>query len=85
MFHCSRCGRRYPSKLEMQEIRRPNGQIEAVCRHCLGTSRCEVCGFTSAERKQFGIRKVEGKWRVVCVKCIAGPPAPPAGPRRGGK
>jgi hypothetical protein len=91
MLHrCDRCGRRYPSRLEMTELKRPDGSIEVVCRVCQATSRCEVCGFVSDDRRKFGIRKVEGAWRVVCTKCIEGRtgPAPrrpgARGPRRGG-
>ena len=70
MHHCSRCGRRYPSKLEVTEVKRPDGSVETVCRHCQRTSRCELCGFTSGDRKDFGVRKVSGRWRVLCSKCV---------------
>lgn len=70
MHQCSRCGRRYPTKLEIREVRRPDGTMEIICKHCQSTSRCDVCGYTSKERKDFGIRKVAGRWRVLCQKCI---------------
>lgn len=75
-FRCSRCGRRYPSKLEVTEERAEDGSIEVVCRHCRRNSRCEVCGLVSDDRRQFNVRKVEGKWRVVCVKCVLGESRP---------
>jgi hypothetical protein len=75
-FRCSRCGRRYPSKLEVTEQRTPDGNVEVVCRHCRSTSRCEVCGMVSEDRRKFSVRKVEGKWRVVCAKCLLGETQP---------
>ena len=87
LYRCARCGRRYPSRLEITEIRHPDGSFEPVCRQCLKTSRCELCGMVSDDRRKFGIRKVEGKWSVLCVKCIAAQsrPALPGRPGRGRK
>ena len=86
LFHCSRCGRSYPSKLEVTELRMADGTVEVVCRHCRATSRCDVCGMVSEDRKKFNVRKVEGKWRVVCVQCLAGESQPgrPGRPGRKG-
>lgn len=70
----------------MTEIRRPDGTLEVICRQCHSTSRCEVCGLVSEDRRAFGVRKVEGRWRVVCKKCIMGEteggrPGAPGAPR----
>ncbi len=70
MHQCSRCGRRYPTTLEVRTVRRPDGTIETICKHCESASRCEVCGYSSRDRKSFGVRKVAGKWRVLCTKCL---------------
>ncbi len=70
MHQCSRCGRRYPTTLEVSEIRKADGTMETVCKHCQGTSRCEICGYTSRDRKNFAVRKLTGKWRVLCTKCL---------------
>jgi hypothetical protein len=69
----------------MTEIRHPDGSLEPVCRQCLKTSRCVLCGMVSDDRRKFGVRKVEGRWSVLCVKCVAAQsrPAPPGrAPRR---
>jgi hypothetical protein len=54
----------------MREVRKKDGSMESVCRHCDGESRCTVCGFVSTSRDDFGVRKVSGHWRVLCTKCI---------------
>ena len=71
----------------MRENRRPDGTIESVCVQCQSVSRCGLCGFSSKDQKNFGVRKVDGKWRVLCNKCVEGQEGPsgPSGPERAGR
>jgi len=68
----------------MQEVRRPDGTLEMVCAQCQAKSRCQLCGYSSKEPKDFGVRKINGKWRVLCQKCIEGQGGP-SGPGRAGR
>jgi hypothetical protein len=34
------------------------------------------CDDNISDRKKFNVRKVEGRWRVVCVKCVEGESEP---------
>jgi hypothetical protein len=70
MHRCSRCGRTYPSRLEVHEKRRPDGTLEVICKHCQSSSTCSLCGFSSPDRKDFAVRKVDSHWRVLCAKCL---------------
>ena len=74
---CERCGRRVISRLDLSEIRRPDGRTEQVCETCRSTSRCEVCGLVGRDRSKFGVRKSGGAWRVLCLKCLGAADAPP--------